>query len=72
MHHDRRPAALISSWTLVETDVLHLPVLVTNLKCALGCFWQDPWLHPGPGGLALLADAAFFQSTVQNPHLVLR
>ena len=67
MHHDRRPAALILLG-VTETDALHLPVLVTNfLKCALECSLQDPaWLHPGPGGLAF-ADAALFQSTVQNP-----
>ena len=67
MHHDRRPAALILLG-VTETDALHLPVLVTNLKCALECSWQDPaWLHPGPGGLAF-ADAALFQSTVQIPR----
>ena len=55
-----------SSWTLVETDVLHLPVLVTNLKCAIGCSWQDPArLHPRPGGLVLV-DAAFIQSKTEN------
>lgn len=41
MHHDRRPAALILLG-VTETDALHLPVLVTNLKCALECSWQDP------------------------------
>ena len=66
MHHDRRPAALILLG-VTETDALHLPVLVTNLKCALECSWQDPArLHPRSGGLAL-ADAALFQSIVQNP-----
>ncbi|EJK66265.1 hypothetical protein THAOC_12825 [Thalassiosira oceanica] len=63
MHHDRRPAALILLGVTTETDALHLPVLVTNLKCALECSWQDPArLHPGPGGLVLADAAALLQS----------
>ena len=81
MHHDRRPAALILLG-VTETDALHLPVLVTNLKCALECSWQDPArLHPGPGGLVLADAAALLQSkngskshgpTGPSSHLVSR
>ena len=42
MHHDRRPAALILLG-VTETDALHLPVIVTNLKCAPeGSFLAGP------------------------------
>ena len=65
MHHDRRPAALILLG-VTETDALHLPVLVTNLKCALECSWQDPArLHPGPDLCWLMLASS--SQMVQNP-----